>query len=89
MILWYNVNLQAFRTDKWTGYGTVPPKRGAVLQPHARHLHGPQAAGRRCRRGSGGRSRRGLIVLVAGAASSPLWSWWCSCAAGRKPLEDA
>ena len=29
VILWYNVNLQAFRTDKWTGYGTVPLKDGA------------------------------------------------------------
>ena len=29
MILWYNVNLQAFRTDKWTGYDTVPVKDGA------------------------------------------------------------
>jgi len=29
VILWYNVNLQAFRTDKWTGYGTVPVKDGA------------------------------------------------------------
>src|SRR5665811_2464232 len=29
VILWYNVNLQAFRTDKWTGYGAVPVKDGA------------------------------------------------------------
>ena len=29
IVLWYNVNLQAFRTDKWTGYGTVPVKDGA------------------------------------------------------------
>ena len=29
VILWYNVNLQAFRTDKWTGYGTVPVTDGA------------------------------------------------------------
>ena len=29
VILWYNVNLQAFRTDKWTGYGPVPVKDGA------------------------------------------------------------
>ena len=28
-ILWYNVNLQAFRTDKWTGYDAVPVKDGA------------------------------------------------------------
>ena len=24
VILWYNVNVQAFRTDKWTGYSSVP-----------------------------------------------------------------
>lgn len=24
VILWYNINLQAFRTDRWTGYGLVP-----------------------------------------------------------------
>jgi peptide/nickel transport system substrate-binding protein len=24
VILWYNINLQAFRTDKWTGYDLVP-----------------------------------------------------------------
>ena len=29
VILWYNVNLQAFRTDRWKGYGTVPLKDGA------------------------------------------------------------
>ena len=29
VILWYNVNLQAFRTDGWTGYGAVPVKGGA------------------------------------------------------------
>ena len=29
VILWYNVNLQAFRTDRWTGYGAVPGKDGA------------------------------------------------------------
>ncbi|MEE4276081.1 MAG: ABC transporter substrate-binding protein [Thermoleophilia bacterium] len=26
VILWYNVNLQAFRTDTWTGYHMVPPQ---------------------------------------------------------------
>ncbi len=24
VILWYNINLQAFRTDRWEGYGLVP-----------------------------------------------------------------
>jgi len=25
IILWYNINLQAYRTDRWTGYHLVPP----------------------------------------------------------------
>jgi len=25
VILWYNINLQAWRSDKWTGYSLVPP----------------------------------------------------------------
>ena len=25
IVLWYNVNLQAWRTDTWTGYHLVPP----------------------------------------------------------------
>jgi len=29
VVLWYNVNLQAFRTDTWTGYGAVPVEDGA------------------------------------------------------------
>ncbi|MCX6371860.1 MAG: ABC transporter substrate-binding protein [Actinobacteria bacterium] len=29
VILWYNVNLQAFRSDRWAGYGAVPVKDGA------------------------------------------------------------
>jgi len=29
VILWYNVNLQAFRSDRWTGYATVPVGDGA------------------------------------------------------------
>jgi peptide/nickel transport system substrate-binding protein len=24
-VLWYNVLIQAYRSDKWTGYVTVPP----------------------------------------------------------------
>lgn len=29
VILWYNVNLQAYRTDKWTGYHLVPAGDGS------------------------------------------------------------
>jgi peptide/nickel transport system substrate-binding protein len=32
-ILWYNTNIQAFRTDRWTGYSSVPPSgHGAALR---------------------------------------------------------
>jgi hypothetical protein len=29
VILWYNVNLQAYRTDTWTGYHLVPADDGS------------------------------------------------------------
>ena len=29
VVLWYNVNLQAYRTDKWTGYALAPSGSGA------------------------------------------------------------
>ena len=29
VVLWYNVNLQAFRTDHWTGYTPAPSGDGA------------------------------------------------------------
>ncbi len=29
VILWYNVNLQAYRTDKWTGYRLIPAGDGS------------------------------------------------------------
>ena len=32
-ILWYNTSIQAFRTDRWTGYSSVPPGgNGAALR---------------------------------------------------------
>ena len=29
VVLWYNVNLQAYRTDRWTGYALAPAGDGA------------------------------------------------------------
>ena len=29
-VLWYNVLIQAFRTDRWTGYTLVPPGQGGA-----------------------------------------------------------
>ena len=67
VILWYNVNLQAFRTDKWTGYGTVPVKDGAPFFNLTRATYldlKPRAAGAAAVE-SGGSSW--VYVLVAAA----------------------
>ena len=51
IVLWYNVNLQAFRTDAWTGYAPGAGRgRRAVLELHARHLHRPAPAADAARR---------------------------------------
>jgi len=39
IILWYNVNLQAFRTDKWTGYHQVPAADGAPFWNYMRSTY--------------------------------------------------
>jgi len=67
VILWYNVNLQAFRTDKWTGYGAVPVKDGAPFFNLTRATYldlKPRAAGAAAVE-SGGSSW--VYVLVAAA----------------------
>ncbi len=32
IVLWYNVNVQAYRTDRWTGWHLIPPGRGAPFK---------------------------------------------------------
>ena len=67
VILWYNLNLQAFRTDKWRGYVMAPAGPwSAVLELPARHLHRPAA-----------RWRRGATA-EEGAAG---WAWAFTAAA--------
>ena len=39
IVLWYNVNLQAFRTDKWTGYHQVPAPDGAPFWNYMRSTY--------------------------------------------------
>ena len=31
LVLWYNVNLEAYRADKWTGWHLVPPQNGGPI----------------------------------------------------------
>ncbi len=39
VILWYNVNLQAYRTDRWTGYHLVPAADGAPFWNYMRSTY--------------------------------------------------
>ena len=39
VILWYNVNLQAYRTDRWTGYHQVPASDGAPFWNYMRSTY--------------------------------------------------
>ena len=39
VILWYNVNLQAYRTDRWTGYHQVPAADGAPFWNYMRSTY--------------------------------------------------
>ncbi len=82
IVLWYDVNLQAFRTDRWAGYVMAPVRRrGAVLEPAALDLPVAASAARRAarrrglqglgvgrRRGRGRRRRRRLRRPAAAAA---------------------
>ena len=79
IILWYNVNLQAYRTDRWTGYDYVP-------KPTARR------SGTTCAAPTSTSSRAGGVASSGGprwiGSSSLLWSWSpgrlrCCCAAGQ------
>ncbi len=36
VVLWYNVNLQAYRTDRWTGYALAPAGDGAPFRNQLR-----------------------------------------------------
>ncbi|HTX71086.1 MAG TPA: ABC transporter substrate-binding protein [Thermoleophilia bacterium] len=38
-VLWYNVNLQAFRTDRWAGYVTAPGRGGAPFFDQLRNTY--------------------------------------------------
>ena len=67
-ILWYNTNIQAFRTDKWTGYSSVPPGgHGAAFRNMLRTTYidlKPRTASTT----QGGGGNTGLIIGVVVAA---------------------
>ena len=67
-ILWYNVNVQAFRTDKWTGYSSVPPGgQGAAFRNMLRTSYvdlKPKAVATAT---SGGSSTTTIVVVAVAA----------------------
>jgi peptide/nickel transport system substrate-binding protein len=67
-IVWYNTNIQAFRTDKWTGYSSVPPGgHGAAFRNMLRTTYidlKPRTASTT----QGGGGNTGLIIGVVVAA---------------------
>jgi peptide/nickel transport system substrate-binding protein len=67
-ILWYNTSIQAFRTDKWSGYSSVPPGgHGAALRNMLRTTYIDLKPVTASTTQSGGVSA-GLIIGVVAAA---------------------
>ena len=89
-VLWYNVNLQAFRTDKWTGYDIVPPKIGGARSGTSCARPTSTSSRRRRRpRSSGGGSLGvdcGSSRVAVAAVGASAWSSWLlrRRAAGRR-----
>ena len=71
-ILWYNVNIQAFRTDRWTGYSSVPPGgQGAALRNMLRMTYidlKPRTASAAQGGGISAGPIVAIVVIVAAAA---------------------
>ncbi len=65
IILWYNVNLQAFRTDKWTGYHQVPAADGAPFWNYMRSTYIDLAPGETVAADEAGGSGWVWIVAIA------------------------
>jgi peptide/nickel transport system substrate-binding protein len=60
VVMWYDLNIQAFRTDKWTGYVLVPPRDGAPFWNYLRDTYldlRPKTGG------------------ASGSGGAPAWSW--------------
>ena len=71
VILWYNVNLQAFRTDRWTGYGPVPVHGGAPFFNLTRDTYlelKPRAAGAATVESAA--SLRGYVLVAAAVVAA-------------------
>jgi peptide/nickel transport system substrate-binding protein len=68
-LLWYNTNIQAFRTDRWTGYSSVPPGgHGAALRNMLRTSYVDLKPRTASTTQSGGGAAGVIVAIVAAAA---------------------
>ncbi|HJW74298.1 MAG TPA: ABC transporter substrate-binding protein [Thermoleophilia bacterium] len=68
LVLWYNVNLEAFRADKWTGWAQVPPEVGGPIWNFSRDTYidlGPVTAAAVGGQEAGGTSVWLWLAIVA------------------------
>lgn len=68
-VLWYNVNLQAYRTDRFTGWHLVPPGNGAPLWNFMRTTYLNLKPVTAASAASGGNSSTWIWVVVAVGAA--------------------
>ena len=88
IVLWYNVNLQAFRTDRWAGYVMAPAGDGAPFWNQLRSTYISLRPVRAAQPAAGG--VQGLGVGPGGRRRSPSPpSGSPCCAGGRATTEDA
>jgi peptide/nickel transport system substrate-binding protein len=69
LVLWYNVNLEAYRADKWTGWHLVPPGTGGPIWNLMRTTYidlKPVTAATEGEQESGGTSVWLWLAIVAG-----------------------
>ena len=84
IILWYNLNLQAFRTDTWRGYANAPAGEGAPFWNFMRATYVSLRAAEPRPGGDPGSPPRGCGGRAPWPPRSSC-SWLpCSCAGGRR-----
>jgi peptide/nickel transport system substrate-binding protein len=78
IILWYNVDVQAYRTDKWTGYELVPAKDGRPVWTFLRgtYMNVKPVVATTAAEESGGLSTGaivGIVIAVVVVVGGGLW----------------
>jgi peptide/nickel transport system substrate-binding protein len=68
IVLWYNVNLQAFRTDTWSGYRQIPAVGGAPFWNYLRTTYIDLKPRKAAAAGKGGTTTLAYVVVGLVAA---------------------